>query len=107
MLVYIWPIVSLQNGAIIPNPPTDRDWETHFAKLPKYIQANCTFIYIGNRLPSKDQKHYEVPWVGEVEYQNGEPFSEDGLGIYNSTRNEFTKGLNNRRDARKKLLDFS
>jgi hypothetical protein len=82
-------------------------WETHFAKLPKYIQANCTFIYIGNRLPSKDQKHYEVPWVGEVEYQNGEPFSEDGLGIYNSTRNEFTKGLNNRRDARKKLLDFS
>jgi len=44
-------------------------WETTWAKLPKYIQANCTFVYIGDRLPSATQKHYEVPWVGDEEYE--------------------------------------
>ena len=27
-------------------------YETVFLKLPKYIQVNCTFVYIGKRLPS-------------------------------------------------------
>ena len=40
-------------------------WETYFATLPKYIQVNCSFIYIGNRLPAATQKHYEIPWVPE------------------------------------------
>jgi hypothetical protein len=44
-------------------------WETTFAKLPKYIQASCTFVYIGDRLPSTTQKHYEIPWVGEEKYR--------------------------------------
>ena len=44
-------------------------WETTFAKLPKYIQASCTFVYIGDRLPSSQQKHYEVPWVGDEKYE--------------------------------------
>ena len=43
-------------------------WETVFAKLPKYIQASVSFVYIGDRLPSKDQKHYEAPWIPEVKY---------------------------------------
>ena len=43
-------------------------WETTFAKLPKYIQASCTFIYIGKRLPSSTQKHYELPWVAQKNY---------------------------------------
>ena len=43
-------------------------WETTFAKLPKYIQASCTFVYIGDRLPSTTQKHYEIPWVGEEKF---------------------------------------
>jgi hypothetical protein len=46
-------------------------WETTFAKLPKYIQVNCTFVYIGSRLPSATQKHYELPWVGETQYVPG------------------------------------
>ena len=46
-------------------------WEVTFAKLPKYIQANCTFVYIGSRLPSATQKHYELPWVGEEQYVSG------------------------------------
>ena len=46
-------------------------WETTFAKLPKYIQASCTFVYIGKRLPSTIQKHYELPWVGGTKYQIG------------------------------------
>ena len=44
-------------------------WETTFAKLPKYIQASCTFVYIGDRLPSSTQKHYEIPWVGDEKYE--------------------------------------
>ena len=44
-------------------------WETTFAKLPKYIQASCTFVYIGDRLPSSTQKHYELPWVGGETYE--------------------------------------
>ena len=46
-------------------------WETTFAKLPKYIQASCTFVYVGDRLPSSTQKHYELPWVAEKEYVSG------------------------------------
>ena len=38
-------------------------WETMFAKLPKYIQAKVSFVYVGDRMPSKDQKHFELPWV--------------------------------------------
>ena len=44
-------------------------WETTFAKLPKYIQAQCNFIYVGERLPSTTQKHYELPWVAEQKYK--------------------------------------
>ena len=46
-------------------------WETTFAKLPKYIQASCTFVYVGDRLPSSTQKHYELPWVAEKQYVGG------------------------------------
>ena len=46
-------------------------WETVFAKLPKYIQASVTFVYIGDRLPSSKQKHYDAPWIPEVEYSSG------------------------------------
>ena len=45
-------------------------WETVWAKLPKYIQASCTFVYIGDRLPSSTQKHYEVPWIAEERYSS-------------------------------------
>ena len=46
-------------------------WETTFAKLPKYVQVSCTFIYVGERLPSATQKHFETPWVADKEYQPG------------------------------------
>ena len=46
-------------------------YETVFAKLPKYIQANCSFTYIGDRLPSSTQKHYEVDW--KLRNPQGEP----------------------------------
>jgi len=44
-------------------------YETTFAKLPKYIQANCSFTYIGDRLPSSTQKHYEAEWIGDEDYE--------------------------------------
>ena len=52
-------------------------WEVEFAKLPKYIQVSCTFVYIGNRLPSATQKHFDVPWVGEERYKSG--YTSDGI----------------------------
>ena len=63
-------------------------WETTFAKLPKYIQASVTFVYIGDRLPASDQKHYEGPWISEVEYKSAVnelfgDFSIGGVGVAN------------------------
>ena len=54
-------------------------WETVFAKLPKYIQAQCTFVYIGKRLPSSTQKQYEVPWIAEENYSTDatDPFRQN------------------------------
>ena len=47
-------------------------WEVDFAKLPKYVQVACSFNYIGDRLPTATQKHFECPWIGEVNYSGGE-----------------------------------
>ena len=44
-------------------------WETNFAKLPKYIQVSCTFVYIGKRLPSALQKQFEASWIPEQRVQ--------------------------------------
>ena len=38
-------------------------WEVDFAKLPKYIQVACTFVYIGNRKPTSTQKHFEADFI--------------------------------------------
>ena len=62
-------------------------YETVFAKLPKYIQVNCTFQYIGKRLPSATQRHFELPWVSPNEYVPGqsEEFSKilSGTSLFN------------------------
>ena len=42
-------------------------WELDLAQVPKYIQASCTFVYIGDRLPHSTQKLYDVNWVPEVD----------------------------------------
>ena len=57
-------------------------YETVFAKLPKYIQVSCTFVYIGKRLPSATQKHYEIPWVAGQEYDSN--VLNDFLGVLNN-----------------------
>ena len=44
-------------------------WETNFAKLPKYIQVSCTFVYIGKRLPSALQKQFDASWIPEQRVQ--------------------------------------
>ena len=43
-------------------------WEVDFAKCPKYIKVQCTFVYIGNRLPTATQKHFDFPWIAEERY---------------------------------------
>ena len=43
-------------------------WETTFAKLPKYIQASVTFVYIGKYQQTATQKHFDVPWVKDEKY---------------------------------------
>ncbi len=79
-------------------------WETTWCKLPKYIQAACNFTYVGDRLPAKNQKHYEAPWIQQADYKLS-LLSElaDISGLKNklsdvskldsSTIKKFTKGL--------------
>jgi len=50
-------------------------WETEFAKLPKYIQVACNFIYIGKRLPSSTSKHFEVDWVEDEWNEDSSEFN--------------------------------
>ena len=45
------------------------NWEVDIAKLPKYIQVACSFTYIGNRLPSATQKHFDLPRIPEEVYE--------------------------------------
>ena len=41
-------------------------WEIEDWKLPKYIQAACSFTYIGKYLPNQIGKHYELPWLHDA-----------------------------------------
>tara|TARA_R110002020_G_scaffold252930_2_gene466725 strand:+ start:2607 stop:5081 length:2475 start_codon:yes stop_codon:yes gene_type:complete len=68
------------------------NWETTFAKLPKYIQVSVGFTHIGRRLPAATQKHYELPWVSANEYQPG--LLNDFLGVLKSP--ELYKGVGSR-----------
>ncbi len=52
-------------------------WEIDDWKLPKYIQAACSFTYIGKYLPNQVGKHYELPWLKD---EKG-----DGSGTYDVT----------------------
>ena len=74
-------------------------WETMFAQVPKYIQAACTFVYVGDRLPSFDQKHYDMPWLGDKK------FITETVGVYNSVE-EGLKTFEAGR-YRQKLVDSS
>jgi len=47
-------------------------WEIDDWKLPKYIQANCSFTYIGKYLPNQIGKHYELPWLVDQGRVSGE-----------------------------------
>ena len=82
-------------------------WETVFAKLPKYIQAQCTFVYIGKRLPSSTQKQYEVPWIAEENYSTDatDPFRQN-VNLLVSTL-EAGKSLGKEAFAAIKALDFN
>ena len=44
-------------------------WETGFAKLPKYIQANVTFTYIGDHHLHATQKLYDLDSIPVDKYQ--------------------------------------
>ena len=80
-------------------------WEIGFAKLPKYIQANCTFVYVGNRLPSSNQKHYELPWVAEEKLSpNGTTLGVDVLGDTLRSKNTLINALSDNKEIRKKVL---
>ena len=72
-------------------------WETTFAKLPKYIQVNCTFKYIGKRLPSAEQKHFELPWVADKQYEPN--ILNNFLGVLENT--DIIGGIGNMMDPDK------
>ena len=54
-------------------------WEIDDWKLPKYIQANCSFTYIGKYLPNQIGKHYELPWLTDTKG--------DGTGTFSNINN--------------------
>ena len=58
-------------------------WEIDEYKLPKYIQVNTSFTYIGKYLPNQVGKHYEFPWLEDVNIP-------EGAGTY--TNNPQTEG---------------
>ena len=87
-LTMISPICRLTIGDMYKDTPgflsqlslTVQDgttWEIDDWKLPKYIQANCSFTYIGKYLPNQVGKHYELPWLKD---EKG-----DGSGTYDVT----------------------
>ena len=49
-------------------------WEIDDYKLPKYIQAACSFTYIGKYLPNQIGKHYELPWLSDTSGTSAGPF---------------------------------
>jgi len=63
-------------------------WEVDFAKLPKYIQVACTFVYIGNRKPTSTQKHFEADFIT------------DEIDKVNDARGLIIKGLADARTAK-------
>jgi hypothetical protein len=74
------PFTKLTIGDMYKNTPgyisgltytimDDGTWELDLAQVPKYIQAACTFVYIGDRLPHSTQKLYDVNWVPEVQIE--------------------------------------
>ncbi len=75
-------------------------WETTFAKLPKYIQASCTFIYIGDQLPAAEQQLYNVNFVAPKKYEI-DTFIEDAA---NAVVNFGTKALTGLFDKKEKPL---
>ena len=77
-------------------------WETTFAKLPKYIQASVTFVYIGDRLPSSTQKHYELPWVGE-EKTEGQLLGNLLASGAEYTKNAISNAIGKDKNTRKKI----
>ena len=54
-------------------------WEIDDWKLPKYIQAACSFTYIGKYLPNQIGKHYELPWLKD---ENEVYLGTDGIGTF-------------------------
>ena len=77
-------------------------WEVDFAKLPKYVQVACNFIYIGDRLPSATQKHFDCDWIGELNY-NVEAIT---AGAYNRNQPKAIIGAGLQNQATSVAKDF-
>ena len=86
------PFCKLTIGQMYTNTPgyisglsytimDESTWEIMFAKLPKYVQVQCNFIYIGNYLQTNTNKHFDLPFV------QGESYNIDGK-ISNYQSNE-------------------
>tara|TARA_R110000851_G_scaffold281036_1_gene434410 strand:+ start:256 stop:2247 length:1992 start_codon:yes stop_codon:yes gene_type:complete len=90
----IAPFCKLTIGQMYDNAPgyisgltytvmDETTWEVDFAKLPKYVQVSCTYVYVGDRLPTATQKHYDVPWVAEEQYQGN--LVSDTMALFGGT----------------------
>ena len=59
-------------------------WEIDDWKLPKYIQAACSFTYVGKYLPNQIGKHYELPWL-----RDPVALAEQGSGTFRRTTDKY------------------
>ena len=68
-------------------------WEVDFAKLPKYIQVACTFVFIGNRFLESgiNGKHYDIPSIKDVTYQ-----TKGGSAFVDKVANALVEGAFNK-----------
>lgn len=60
-------------------------WEIDDYKLPKYIQVNTSFTYIGKYLPNQIGKHYEFPW-----YKTKDDYPEQGTFTTSTAQTDST-----------------
>jgi hypothetical protein len=59
-------------NSLTVNIPDGSTWEiANGLKLPKHIQCSCGFTYVGKYLPSTLGKHYELDWLKDKGWGNG------------------------------------
>ena len=60
-------------------------------QLPKVMDVECTFIHIGSHILASQGKHYDLPWLKEFRYTEGNEYelSDDRPGVSETDTADF------------------